>query len=279
LMPVDTDFLTTMQIEMAEGRFFSEDFPSDSTEAFVINETAARLFGDGSAVGERLDWYFPGSGGFALQASGRVVGVVRDFHSYSLHNPIRPTVMVLPVIDWLKAHIAVRVSPLEIDATLADLEGAWSRHVPESPFEYTFLDEEYDRLYHLEKTTERVFGLMTLMALIVACIGLVGLSSYVASRRTKEVGIRKVLGAGTRDVALRLMQGFLALVGSGILIAVPLTWIAMTRWLDRFAYRVDVSPATFVVVGGLSLLIAALVVSYHTLRVARSNPADCLRSE
>ncbi len=279
IMPVDHDFLETMDIALVEGRFFSLDFPSDSTTAFVINEAAARVMNWQDPVGQHLDWYMPGPDGFSLQQSGRVIGVVADFHTYSLHESIRPTVMMLPVLEWFKSYVALTVSPDNVRATIADLETAWASVLPGTPFEYTFLDDEYDRLYVAETTTGRVFALMTTLAFFVACLGLIGLSSFITHQRTKEIGIRKVLGASTRDIVARLMRSFLGLVCVGIVIAVPVAWIGMNQWLNRFAYHIDITADVFMVVGLVSLGIAALVVSYHTVKAAAANPVHSLRSE
>lgn len=279
LMPVDHDFLETMDIALAEGRFFSLDFPADSTTAFVINQAAVRAMGWEDPVGQQLDWYMPGSNGFSLQHAGTVIGVVEDFHTYSLHETIRPTVMVLPVMGWFKSYLALKIAPTNPQQTLNALEQEWASVLPGTPFEYTFLDDTYSRLYSVEQTTGRVFSIMTALALFVACLGLIGLSSFIAHQRTKEIGIRKTLGAQTHEILGRLMRSFLGLVSIGVVLAIPITWMGMSEWLDRFAYRIAISPGIFVGVALVSLAIAALVVSFHTVRAARANPVQSLRSE
>lgn len=265
----DHDFLTTFDITLKEGRNFSEKLVSD-TAAMILNEAAVQRMGIDNPLQTQIrrnrQWY-------------QVIGVVKDFHFQSLHNPITPLFIVLDP-DRSDYHtLAIRVSGQEITRTLARLRGTWSKYVANAPFDYSFLDQDYDALYRAESRLGKVFGIFTGLAIFVACLGLLALAAFLAEQRTKEIGIRKVLGASVQSIVLLLSKGFTVLVLVAFVIAVPLAYYAMRSWLSDFAYRIDISVWPFLLAGGVALLIAWLTVSYQSIKAALANPVDALRDE
>ncbi len=273
---IDHDFLDTYGIQLAAGRNFSVDFPTDSTEAFILNETAVKKIGWASAddaVGRAF-----GYGG----REGRIIGVVKDFHYESLHQPITPIVMIIGS-GWLN-QISVRIQadrPEDIAATLGFLGQIWQEYRPNFPFEYDFLDQRYAQLYQNEHALGRIFIIFSVLAVFVACLGLFGLASYTAEQRTKEIGVRKVLGASVSSVILLLSTDFTKLVIFATLVAWPLAYFAMDRWLQDFAYRISINSQydTFVWSAVLAFAIAVLTVIYQAVKAAISNPVKALRYE
>ena len=277
-LEADYDFLKTLGISLVAGRYFSKDYPRDEAESFVINEAAARALGWESPLGMRLDRYMPaGERGFDVQKRGVVVGVVQDFHFKSLHHPIEPLVMTLS--PELYSAISVKISPEGLPKTLAALEKRWAMLAGERPFEYRFLDEQFDALYRFEEQTGQIFGVFAILAALIACLGLFGLASFTAEQRTKEIGIRKVLGASVSSILILLSRDFLKLVVLAFVVAIPLAYFGMRQWLQNFAYRTDMGVGLFILVGGLAVLIALATVSYQSLKAALADPVDAIRYE
>jgi putative ABC transport system permease protein len=267
----DPDFAPTAGIALAAGRGFAWGRASDSTGAVVLNETAVRALGWPSAeaaVGRRLL-----DGEEALE----VIGVVRDFHFASLHQPIEPLMLL-----WSPSPLDVvtaRLRPGDVAGALGALEAAWARVGPDRPFDYAFVDERLDRLYASDRKLGLLFGVFALLAVGIACLGLFGLAAYTAERRTKEIGVRKVMGASVASLAGLLSKDFLKLVLVAAVLAVPLAYLAMRRWLEAFAYHVEIGPGVFVAAGALALGIALLTVSTQALRAASTDPVKALRYE
>jgi putative ABC transport system permease protein len=275
---VQEDFVETYQLELAEGRDFSSNVPTDTSEALVINESAARLLGwtDG-AVGKELAFYNGTEAAEPFQA-GRVIGVLKDFHFESLHHRVQPLVLSnAPVFN--RTYLALRLSTADLDGTIAHLEEAWARLAPEWPLELNFLDARLGQLYQQEQRLSEVITAFAVLALLIACLGLFGLSAFMAEQRTKEIGIRKVMGASVPGIVALLSKDFLKLVAVAFVLAAPVAYIAMSRWLDAFAYRVDVGVGAFVMVGVLVPLAALLTVGFQAFRAALSNPVKVLRYE
>lgn len=279
---VDADYMEVLGMEIARGRGFRPDV-SPEAAGFVINETALRdivaAVGDvwEDPIGRQIEFYVPGAEGWQVLRQGPVVGVVKDFHYRSLHAEIGPLVMqVLPgVFDVLL--VDVRTDGL--DETLAFLEDQWEAFGPDRPFEYAFLDEAYDRLYQNEAHMGTLFSVFAGLAVLVACLGLFGLAAYTAERRTKEIGVRKVLGASVTDIVLLLSKEFVVLVVVAFVVAAPLVWLAMERWLNNFAYRAEWGLDLLALAGGLGLAIALLTVSAQAIRAALTDPVESLRYE
>jgi putative ABC transport system permease protein len=270
---VDHDFVETLGLELVDGRAFSHAFPSDSAEAFLLNETAvARLGWQQDAVGREFGWN-TASG----VRRGRVIGVVRDFNFESIRNAIEPTFFALE--RSAADNVAVRLRPGHEESALAHLEGIWQELLPVYPFEYAFLDETLGASYVAERRFGTVVGLFTLLTMLVAAVGLFGLAAYSAQQRTREIGVRKVLGAGTPVLVALISKDFLKLVGIAFVIAVPVAYFTMSRWLEGFAYRIDLGPAVFLAAGAAALILALLAVSGQALRAALADPVAAIRTE
>ncbi len=268
---VDYDYIPTFKMEMAAGRNFSREMGTDAAEAFIINETAARKIGWKSpeeAVGQ----------GFGYgRRSGRIIGIVKDFHFESLQQGISPIVMFLSSTDLNQ--IAVRIGPDNIPKAMAFLKDTWAEVRPHYPFSYSFIDENFDRLYRSEEKLQQIFTYFAFLSILIGCLGLFGLASFSAERRTKEIGIRKVLGASEFGLALMLSKEFTKWALIANLIAWPAAYLVMARWLQNFAYRSGIGILTFLLAGGLALLIAFLTVSYQAVKASLADPVKALKYE
>jgi len=268
----DHDYLETLKLKMAEGRFFSREFSTD-TRAVILNERAV----------EALGWKDPLNKIIWTTGVGEltVIGVIEDYHYESLHQAIRPLALLLAEggLQDAQNYISVRLRTEDVFSTVRDIGDAWSRFAPGAPFEYSFLDQDYDDLYANEEQIRSLFSVFSFLAVFISCLGLFGLASFVADRRTKEIGVRKVLGATVTNIVLHLTKGFVKGIVLANLIAWPLAYFAMNRWLQRFAYRIEIGVGVFILSGVLALGIAFLTVSFHTIRAAVANPVDSLRYE
>ncbi len=272
---IDPHYVPTLGIRVVAGRNFSAQFPSDSL-AVLINETTARLFGwHRNAIGQTLiSPAMPGSGNRAR--TFRVVGVVQDFHFRSLHERIAPAVMMLS--DNVGA-IIIKTRASNVTGLLASLKQRWTAFGTGEPFTYSFLDESYQAMYGAERNTGRILALFAALTIFVACLGLFGLATFTAEQRTKEIGVRKVLGASVASIVTLLSEDFLKLVLIAIVIASPLAYYAMHRWLQDFAYRINIEWWVFALAGLLAVGIALLTVSFQSVKAALMNPVTSLRSE
>ena len=277
VMYVDHAFISTYGIEVLEGRAFSEDIGSDRNGAFILNEAAVRKYGWTFHTDRRLERVYPEGNILNVEIQGDVVGVVRDFHYKSLHHEIEPLI-IMTGGGWID-YLSIRIRSDDIATTLDFLKTQWREVVSDRPFDYFFLDDNYDKLYRTEEQIGTLFGLFSLLAIFVASLGLFGLASFTAQQRIKEIGIRKVLGASVSNLVLMLSKEFALLVGIANLIAWPIAYYAMNRWLQDFAYRIDLEIWAFVLSGFLALFIALTTVSYQAWKVARTNPVDALRYE
>lgn len=267
----DFNFAETMKFEFVEGRFFSPEIKSD-TLGIVVNESAAKLLGfEKPYVGKRMG--FIGAPDFFLH----VIGVVKDFHYESLHHKIAP--LVIGYRDNSRTYIAVRIQPYDVVSTVAFLEKTWNKFIPYKPFEYFFFDQDYDKLYQAEQRTGTLFTLFSVLAIIIACLGLLGLASFTTEQRTKEIGIRKVLGASVSNIILKLSNEFIKWVVIANLIAWPIGWYVSQKWLQNFAYRIGVGFWIFILAGGTALVIALLTLSWQATKAATANPVEALRYE
>lgn len=270
---VSTDYVKTMSLQLTGGRDFSAALASDSS-GFIINEQMARLFGPGKGhVGYRfrLDDDDP--------TEYTVVGVVKDYHFKSLHNPIDPLILHLMGPDEAPSYIFVRVAPGELTSSMDRIAAAWKRAAPETPFIGSFVNENTERQYRTEATLTKVFISGGVLTIIISCMGLFAMAMLIIGQRTREIGIRKVLGASATGVATLISRDFLVLVGVAILIASPLAYFLMRQWLKEFAYRTDIHWSVFLLAGGMALLVAALTVSFQSVRAALMNPVKSLRTE
>jgi putative ABC transport system permease protein len=268
---VDYDYIPTFKMEMAAGRNFSREMGTDPTQAFIINETAAR----------RIGWKSPeeavGKGFGYGQRNGQIIGVVKDFHFESLHQEISPIVMFLSKTDL--AQISIRIGPENIPQTMAFLKDIWAELRPDYPFSYYFIDENFDQLYKSEENLQRIFSYFAFLSVLIGCLGLFGLASYSAERRTKEIGIRKVLGASATGITFLLSKEFTKWVLLANLIAWPAAYLIMSRWLQNFAYRSGIGFGTFLLAGGIAWVIAFLTVSYQAVKASIADPITALKYE
>jgi putative ABC transport system permease protein len=268
---VDFDYLDQFKLKLVAGRGFSRDFLTDSSQAMILNETAVKLFGYGSpgeAIGRRYKQW---------GSEGQIVGVVKDFHFRSLEEPIKPLSMR---IGYQRAGlVSVKVASDNLPATIAAVENKWKELIPDRPFNYYFLDEFFDKQYRDEQRFGRLFLHFAALAIIISCLGLLGLASYSTVQRTKEIGIRKVLGASVSGIVNLLSTDFLKLVVIAFAIAVPLAWYFMHRWLEDFAYHTDINVWVFVLAGICALTIAFVTVSFQAIKAAVTNPVKSLRTE
>ncbi len=265
----DYDHLEVLKFELLVGRFFSKDFPSDSS-ACVMNEAAVKELGWMDPLNEKLT-NFNENEPFDM----KVIGVVKDFNFESFKASVRPLVIQLTPRS---NNLLIRYVGNPKGA-VAIVEGLWKKTAVNEPFEYGFLDENFDRLFREEQRLGQVFSVMTGIAIFVACLGLMGLASFTAEQRTKEIGIRKVMGASVTSVSALLSKEFMILVAIAFLLASASAWFAMDSWLGTFAYRIELGPTVFLVGGLMAAAIAWLTVSFHFLKAARSNPADSLKYE
>ena len=274
---VDEKYLKTFLLEMKEGRFFSEEMSTDQTDAAVLNETAAKAMGFDSPIGRPISLRKMSSQGVIEETTYTVIGVMKDFHQNSLHRPIDPIIFINE--GAMYPSLNVRIRPENVGETIKFLENTWKSFVPNRPFTYNFLDEKINGFYKQEVKIKSVLGLFTILALFTACLGLSGLASFIAEKRTKEIGIRKVLGATVKELILIQTREFVIWVFIANTIAWPLAYYASAQWLQGFAYRIrlDLEPA--VLAAFFSLSIALLSVMYKAVRAAHTNPADSLKYE
>ena len=260
----DEDYLKTHGIGMVQGQFFSKAMSGSLAGKIVINESAVKAFGFASPIGIRLN-------------KKEIIGVVKDFHASSLHSAIRPMAMVYDPVKF--GYLFVKIKPGDTAAALASVAETWRRAAPEYPFDFAFLDQRIDNLYRADRKLGGVVNVFTLLALLIANLGLLGMASYLTSRRMKEIGVRKVLGATMPQIMAMLSREFIKWVALAALIACPAAFYIMTQWLRTFAYRVPIGIGVFVLSSLLALLLALATVSYHSIRAARANPVDSLRYE
>jgi len=265
---VDFDYIETLKIEMKEGRAFSREHPSDLSKTFIVNEVVAELMGKKSVVGERFSF---------LGIHGQIVGVMKNFHFQSVREVIDPLAIVV-VPDRLE-YMLIRLAPGDIPASLGVVEDIWGRVIPDYPFDYRFMDETFDRMYRAESRIGILLNYFTILAVLIACLGLFGLASFTAEQRTKEIGIRKVLGASASQVTYLLCREFFLLVVLANVLAWPLAYFGMKSWLENYAYRTRLGWMIFVAAMVLALVVALASVSFQALRAAVANPATALKYE
>ncbi len=269
---VDYDFFKTLGIKIAEGRSFSPARSTDSASAFILNETAARLYDWETAVGQEITWLDDDS-----TRRGVIIGVAKDFHFQSLHHRIEP--LIFQVLPAGFNYFLVKIGGHDISRALASLEKKWKAFEPDRAFEYSFLDEDFAALYRSEEHMQAVVGDFSFLAILIAGLGLFGLASFTMQQRTKEIGVRKVLGASAASIVLMLSTDFTLLVLVAFIVASPFAYFAMNTWLQNFAYRTEIGLGVFVWSGLLALLIAWLTVSFQAFKAALANPVEALRYE
>ena len=264
MLSVDHDFLNTMKMEMAAGRFFSREFPSDLGKNLIINEAAARMMGMQSPVGMHV-------GDFSI------IGVIKDFNFRSLHEKINPMILYIAPQDYDR--LLLRLDDHNAQNAIASLESTWKNNVPAIPFEFSFLNEKMEELYRADLRIEKIINAFTLLLIVIAALGLYGLAAFTAEKRSKEIGVRKVMGASVPNIVILLVKEYTKWVLIASLIAWPLAYFVLAKYLENYAYRIDLQIWPFLLSGLLTLSIAIVTVCYQSLRAAFSNPIDSLRYE
>lgn len=267
---IDYDFIPSFELQLKAGRNFSKDFPTDSS-AVLLNEAAARLLGFDNfnqAINEKL---------FSAGDTVRLVGIVSNYHHQGLQKAIDP--MIFRLVPNAREAYSLKIKTSDVQGTIAGIQKIWSKFFPADPLNYYFLDELFDQQYRADQRFGKIFGLFAFLAIIIACFGLLGLSAYNVLQRTKEIGIRKVLGASMQNVLYILSRDFILLVLIAFIIAIPVTWWIMYNWLQDFAYRINIQLWVFGVAGLLAILIALLTISFQALKAAIANPVKSLRTE
>ena len=268
----DEQLVNTLGIELLSGRNFSEDRPSDVTGSIIVNESLVESMGWENPIGQLLPWK-------GEDNPSTVIGVVKDFHFLSLESEIEPMLFHMDPEQGGVAEIAVKIEQGMIAQTLPEMEAAWAEVAPYTPFNYWFLDDAVERQYEQYRQWLDIMGISTLMAILIACLGLFGLAGLTAVNKTKEIGIRKVLGAGINQIILLLNKDIVKLILISLVFAAPVSWYIMEQWLSDFAYRIDIGVGVMVLSAVSALVIALLTVSYHSIKAATVNPVESLRSE
>ena len=266
---VDYDFFDVYDIEVIKGRNFSEDFSTDKEQAIVINETAARSLGWEDPVGRQI---------YSQGREWTVIGMTEDFHFQSLHLKIDPLIFLFYEgrgVDYF----SIKVSPSNIPGAIGFIEEKWRTFSPEFPFQYAFLDERIDKIYKAEQKLGQSFNIFTFIALSIACLGLIGLAAFISEQKRKEIGIRKVLGADFHSIIVLLAKEFMKCIAAASVIAWPIGYFVMDRWLQNFAYRTSIGIEIFILSGLVAFVFALITVSYQSIKAAVANPIDSLRYE
>jgi putative ABC transport system permease protein len=274
---IDHEFIPTLGMQLANGRNFSDDFPSDSSESILINETAARKFGWDNPIGMTIGNPNRSQNDGEEITYKTVVGVVKDFHMNSLHYKIEPAIIGYMSGDM--NNLLIRISTDDISATVSDIKQRWAEVTGDKPMDYFFLDQNFNSLYESEDRIGKLSFYFCLLAVIITCLGLFGLSTYIVESRTKEIGVRKVLGASIPDIVRLISKDFLIMVALANALAWPIAYLAVNRWLQDFAYRVNLGVGTMIIAAALALLIALITVSVQAIKAARTNPIKTLRYE
>jgi putative ABC transport system permease protein len=275
---VDIDFLKTLSIEKVAGRLFSTEFAADTFSRMIINEQAVRELGFVSpeeAVGEKLHL-----NNIQGDATYEVIGVVKDFHFQDLHHPLMPYGFFLAPTNWdAYNYMIVNIKEGNFDDLLENIRGSWNRLNPNEPFEYYFMDDQFQNNYKAEQRLSGVVVDFTVLAIFISCLGLIGLAAFSAEQRVKEIGVRKVLGAGVSTIIMMLSKDFLKLILIAVLIAIPISWYIMNQWLQGFAYREPINWIVFAIAGAGAFIIAIVAIGYQAIKAATANPIESLRNE
>jgi putative ABC transport system permease protein len=274
-MRTDYDFARTFEIDMVSGRFFSRDFSTD-TSAAVLNQAAIKTFGLTDPIGKVIVQL----GAKPDQSKNfQIIGVMKDFHFESLHQKIKPLVIKLIRNNYAEKFVSVRVKPGGLATTLSQIENTWHKFALDQPFEYVWFDRDFARIYEAEERIGQIFAIFSIIAIFIACLGLLGLAAFTTGQRTKEIGIRKALGASITGVVVMLSKEFIRWVLAANIIAWPVAYFITRSWLQSFAYRVDIEIGMFLFSTVLAMVIAFLTVSYQVIKAAMANPVEALKYE
>jgi len=268
---VDDEYLDVYGIDLVQGRNFSQEFPSDAQSAFIFNETLAKALNWEQLLGREFQSWDG--------ETGRIVGVIKDFNFHSLHRHIDPMYLYYQKEQNWVFYLSAKIRGGHIPETLGFIEKTWKKFSPAYPLDYSFFDEIFDRAYRLEQRLGSMFNIFSMLAVFIACLGLFGLVAFTAEQRTKEIGVRKVLGASRRNIFVLLSKEFTKWVLISNIFAWPIAYLAMNKWLQNFAYRAPLAVWIFALATALTMTVALGTVMTQTLKVAHTNPADVLRYE
>jgi len=265
---VDLDYLKTFNMEIIKGRTFSNLYSTDTTHSFILNESAARIISNDDPLNNIIK---------VNGIDGKIIGIVKNFHTESFYDEIKPVILIYQPkkCKW----VCVKVNNHNLQSTMEFIGSKWDRLDPGYEFEYYFLDNRIERLYRTDARMGRLFTYFTILAIIISCLGMIGLSGFLAEQKTKEIGIRKVLGASVRSIVTGFSKEFAKWVFVANLFAWPLAYYFMSDWLNNFAYRVELSIWEFLLSGVLALLVAFLTISYQAVKAAYANPVKSLRND
>ena len=267
---IASNYLDVMEMDLVVGRHLDPTRTTDSTKAVLVNEALVRDFGWAEPIGQELTGFYE---------NPVVVGVFKDINFLSLHHSVDPMVLTLSDRMGGLGHLLVRIAPTDLSTTLAVLEATWQKSAPAVPFRYSFLDEDLNRQYENERRWSRIIGYAAVFAILIACLGLFGLAALTVAGRTKEIGIRKVLGATVSSVTVLISKDFAKLVLGAVFLASPVAYLVVQHWLDGFAYRIALSWKIFALAGLAALGVALVTVSYQAIKAALADPVDSLRYE
>lgn len=270
---VEFDYLSVYGIQLKEGRGFLKNVLTDNDKAFIINESFAKELGLKETIGTQA-----GHNYYHNDSLGTIIGVVNDFNFNSLHYKINTLVLSVHS-DWGYDEMSVKIDGAHMEEGIAQVKKLWSKYIPTYPFDYSFLDEHFELLYRSDRQMSAVVTIMAGLAILISCMGLFGLAAITTEKKTKEIGIRKALGATETQITVLLSSNFAWLIILSFVVVSPLTYYLLNSWLQNFAYRIGINPLLFLLGGIIAMTIALLTISYHTLRSARANPVKALRYE
>jgi putative ABC transport system permease protein len=271
-LAVDYDFLALFDIKMKAGRYFDESTGTDELEAFIINESGRRRLGFESpeaALGEPLKWQ---------NRKGRVIGVINDFHFMSPNKSIEPFIMVMNG-ERSPGYLSLKISSNDSHNIISEIQSSYQKIIPDGIFEYSFLNEDYNRQLKADERFYSLFSIFSILSILIACLGLYGLSAFTAELRFKEIGIRKVLGANVIKIIILLSKDYSKLVVFAMIPAIPISYFAMSNWLQDFPYKAEINPGLFIFAGLISMVVAMFTTSYHAIRAAIINPVNSIKHE
>jgi putative ABC transport system permease protein len=270
-MGIDTEFIETFGLKLKEGRNFSTEYENEGRNV-IVNETLVKDVGWEDPIGKTFKDPFVKENDEMVPVT--IIGVVEDFHVNPLRDKIEP--MTLNYAPDYRNFISVRIEPTNVFAVLDKIENEWKEMFPNMPFDYSFLDEHFNEIHKQERNLATTFMYFTFLAIVIASLGLFGLASYATERRIKEIGVRKVMGSSVGEIILLLSKDFTRLVIIANIVAWPITWFTMNKWLQNFAYRTEIGLGVFIISGFIALIIALFTVSFRTIKAANANPVDAL---
>ena len=271
LYGIDYDYIPTLNFEILEGRNFSRDVTSDTSQAVIVTESMSKRMNWDQAIGKKFQFGTDEEDPFV-----EVVGVIKDYHHNSLYDVIEPVMFYLRTDNRI---VHIKLAGEDISGALEEVETAWKNVFPNRPLDYNFLDEEFEEQYSNDQRRGEIFSIFSVLTIVIACLGLLGLASFTTEQRTKEIGIRKVVGANIGSIVFMISKDFLILIAISIVIAFPVAYLFMNKWLQNFSYQTEINYITFISAALVAIFITLATISFHTIKAAVSNPVKALREE